>query len=100
MKIIQKLSDQIAEEISDAESYARCALKHKDDYPELSRLYNLLSSDEMGHADRLHKAAVEIIEEHKKTVGPPPPAMQAVYDYLHEKQIEKAAEVRNLQAMY
>ena len=93
MEIIKKLSKKIEEETQDAENYAKCALKYKDDYPSLSRLFYTLSTEETDHANRLHGAAVELIKAYRDEHGDPPAPMQAVYDYLHEKQIEEAAEV-------
>lgn len=100
MKIINKLSEYISEEVSDAKRYAECAVKYKTEYPELSKLFLALSGEEMGHMDRLHKAVVGMIEKYRREQGEPPANMLSVYEYLHEKQIEQATEVRMIQEMY
>lgn len=100
MKLIKKMSEMISDEIGGAECYIKKALEYKDDKPELARMFYGLSNDKMGIMNTLHDGVVEIITDYRKEHGEPPEAMQAVYDYLHEKQIEEAGEVKALQNMY
>lgn len=100
MKIIKILSEKIEEEIHDAKSYADMSIRYKDEYPELSRtLYNL-SLQEMEHMNLLHNEVTSLIKKYRETQGEPPADMMAVYEYLHNRQIEKALEVKTLQNMY
>ena len=100
MKIIEQMCEYIEEEIEDADKYVTKALEVKDERPELSKLFYTLSTEELDHMNRLHKAVVNMIEEYRRDNGEPPKEMMFVYDYLHKKQINSTAAVKNLQQMY
>ena len=100
MKLIKHLSEMIEDEIEGSEEYIKMALKLKDEDPDLARTFYSLSTQEMEHMKILHDAVVAVIEKYRKEHGDPPADMQAVYDYLHEKHINEAGEVKALQTMY
>ena len=100
MKIIKKLADMIDEELEGACSYVKCALKYQEERPNLAKVFYDLSVDEMDHVSKLHGEVTKIIEAYRKEQGEPPEVMLAVYDYIHEKQIEKANKVRTYQDQY
>ena len=100
MKVIRLLSDHIEDELEDAETYAKLAIEYKDTDPEMAALFFKLSNDEMTHKELLHKNVVAHIMDYRREHGEPPAAMQAVYDHLHKRFIDKAEKIANLQMMY
>lgn len=100
MKIIKCLSEKIKEELKDAEAYIDLAMDWKKDQPETADLFAELSKEEMGHVDKLHTEVTKLIEEYRKTNGEPPAGMMAIYEYMHEQQIENAMMVKVKQKMY
>ena len=100
MKIIEKLSEMIDEEINDAMKYAKCALAYKDENAMLADMFIRLSEEEMKHMMILHNQVVTIIEDYKRKDGEPPEVMKAVYDILHKRHIDKAAEAKAAISMY
>ena len=97
---IEEISDKISEKIDSAEMYAKCALMKKDTRPQLAESYFKIATDDLGHVNLLHTQIVAIIDEYRKTKGEPPEAMQTLYNILHRKQIERAAAVRGILALY
>lgn len=100
MKVIAKLSEQIEEEIHDAEHYIKWALECKDERRGLADVLYSLSLEEMKHMNILHEQVTQIIAEYRRDNGEPPANMLAVYDYLHKKQIENANAVKMYQEQY
>lgn len=100
MKIIKKLADFISDELEGAEDYIECALLKKEEYPQLAKVLYDMSMQEMHHVEMLHAEVVKMIEKHRQEKGEPPAAMLAVWDYIHEKQIEESKEIKMLQAEF
>lgn len=100
MKLIKHLSEMIEEELEGAEDYAKNAVKHKEDNPGLAKVFYEISLDEMRHINMLHEEVATIITDYRREHGDPPQAMLAVYEYLHEKHIERANRIKMYQAQY
>lgn len=100
MKIIEELEDAIDDEIHDIKKYAKMAIELKADHPGLAQVLYTISTQEEAHKNMLHNEVVKIIEQHRSTHGAPPAEMMAVYDYVHKKHIDKAAEAKRYQEMY
>lgn len=96
MKEIKMLVEKIREELEDAEKYAKCAAKYKDSDRELASTFYTLAGEELGHMEKLHTQAARIIKAYKDKGHEAPAAMQAIWDWEHEKMIEHTAHVRHL----
>lgn len=101
MKVIKCLVEDINEELEGAEHYAKKATEHKDDDRELADVYAKLANAELDHVNSLHGQVVRIIKDWKSTSSQEvPEAMQAVWDYEHERSVDKAAKIKTLLDMY
>lgn len=96
MKLIKCLEEFIEDEIHGAKEYAKKALELKEDYPEIADGLWMMSNEEMKHMQSLHSMAAKLIQDYRAEHGEPPADMLAVYNYLHEKHIEKAKDVKVL----
>lgn len=100
MKIIKELEEMIEDEIHDIKKYAKMAAELKEEHPGLAQVLYNISTQEDTHQAMLHAEVVKIIENHRKMHGEPPAAMMAVYEYVHQKHIDKMAEARRYQEIY
>ena len=100
MKIIKCLSELIEEELDDACKYVDLAMKWRADEPDTAELFYQLSLAEMEHMEKLHKEVTELIEEYRNENGDPPKEMLTLYEYLHQKHIGRATEIKVKQGMF
>lgn len=100
MKIIECISEDIECTMDMAEENIKKAIMYKIDYPIASRAFYNKSTVLMDSIKPMHEAVVALIDNYKKEKGEPPAPMMAIYNYLHERHINKAAAIKNLQDMY
>jgi hypothetical protein len=55
---------------------------------------------EVRHVNMLHDEVVKLIKSYRESYGDPPPAMMAIYEWQHNRQIEKMKEVKILQNQF
>ena len=96
MLVIKELAEKIREEAKDARKYADASLRAKLDDQPLSVLYAELAAEEMKHAERLHRAAVDLIERTTRSGKEVPPVMRAIWDWEHKILVEEMAEAKHI----
>ena len=100
MHYLKGIIEHIREEVEDVRNYAETATVARTDHPQLAALYAELGHEEMHHAERLHKMAVEMIERVRESGKEPPAYMKAIWDFEHEMMIEDMAEAKVLLDMF
>lgn len=100
MKLIKELEEMIEDEVHDIKHYAKKAIELKVEHPSLAQVLYTISTQEDSHQAMIHAEVVKLIEEYRRLHGNPPEAMMAIYEYIHERHIEKLEEARRYQEMY
>ena len=100
MKIIKCLSEDIECTLDMAEDEIKKAIMYKEEYPVAAKAFFAKSVALMDSIKASHDAVVSLIEGYKKEKGEPPAPMMAIYNYMHERHINKAAAIKTLQDMY
>lgn len=96
MLVIRDLSEHIREELEDVKKYAEAAMRARMDDPALASVYADLGQEEMKHAERLHKVAVDLIDREKAKGTEVPPVMRALWDYEHKVMVEEMAKAKHM----
>lgn len=100
MKVIKEIVEMIEDEACGAEQYAKKAMQYKDEDKALADTFAKLAETELQHVDLLHAQVVRIIKAWQAKGNEVPPAIEAVYDYTHQKSIDHVARVKILINMY
>lgn len=100
MKQIKTIVKDIKEEIGGATHYAKLATQYKDTDKALADAYYTMATQELAHVDLLHAQAVRMIKACQANGKEVPVAIQAVWDFEHEMQVDDVAHVRALLDAY
>ena len=100
MQVIKCLCEDMEAMLDAAEDDIKKAIKYQIDFPAASKAFYTKSIMLMDTIKPQHDAVVALIEGYRKEHGEPPAPMMAIYNYMHERHINKAAAIKNLQDAY
>ena len=101
MERVADLARLMHEEVADARKYAKMALLEKDTGSlQNAKTFAEIANQELGHADKLHSMAVDLIADKKRGGAEAPAGMERVWEYEHGRIIDETAAVRNLLQMF
>lgn len=96
MKMIANIIEDIRGELDGAEEYAKKAAEYKEKDRSLSSTYSTAATQELSHVDAFHAQVVRVIQDYRSTGKEVPEGMQAVYDWEHEKMIDRVSRIKML----
>ena len=96
MKILKDLIEKANDTMEEIEWYAEKAHHLRTEHKGLADTYIKLAEMHVNIYGMLHERMVALIEEEKRKGTTVPHAMQAIYDYVHEKLIKEFAEAKYL----
>lgn len=100
MKILKDLISKANDTLDEIEFYAEKAHHLRGEYKTLADTYIKLADMHITIYGLLHERMVALIEDEKKKGVAVPAAMQAIWDYEHEKLIKEFAEAKYLVEEY
>jgi hypothetical protein len=100
MTKIKKYVENIAEELDGAKDYIEKALEYKASGNNMRYTkYKEMSIQELGHAMTIHEMAAQDIEQLKAVYPDIPHEMMEKWEDAHKDFVEKAAWIKQMQAM-
>ena len=100
MEIIKCMCEDIEDTMAMAGNNVRKAIEYKESYPVAAKVFYNKSVVLMENVKNFHDCIVTLIKSYREEKGEPPAPMMAVYNYLHERSINNAALIKNLQDIY
>lgn len=100
MQVIKCLCEDIEATLDAAEEDIKYAIQYQIDFPIASKAFYTKSIMLMDTIKPQHDAVTALIAAYRKEKGEPPAPMMAIYNYMHERHMNKAAAIKNLQEMY
>lgn len=97
---MKKIQSQMEDELEGAWQYAKCAVDLKETDKQWADQYYMMAQQEYQHMNTLHSLAVAEIRKLEAEGDSSYSTMKDVYDYLHERMMDKAAEVQAMMNMY